>query len=145
VNELPKALTLSPDAFLAQYQFQKPGPNDLVITSCRSSKRATWAAHLLSEAGYSKVFVHRTGTYGWQFSSSVKPYDEYYLGDEIPPPKEFTKDIMDPSAGLKELEDLGLLTTKHESPNVEDETESFSDTSFSLVQTTNDTNRSLSQ
>jgi len=116
VNELPKALTLDAAAFQEKYQFPKPGREDVVVTSCRTNKRAIWAAHLLTEAGYSKVFVHHTGTYGWRFSPSVKPYDSYNQGEEIPPPKEFTKEYSDASSGLRELEDLGLISlTKNDS------------------------------
>lgn len=109
VNELPKALTMEPAAFQDRYQFSKPGVDDVVVTTCRTSKRAIWAAQLLIEAGYTKVFVHHTGSYGWRFSPSVKPYDSYDLGDEIPQPKSFSREIPDASAGLRELEDLGLL------------------------------------
>jgi len=115
VNELPKALTLDAAAFQERYQFPKPGTEDVVITSCRTNKRAIWAAHLLTEAGYTKVFVHHTGTYGWRFSPSVKPYDSYNQGEEIPAPKEFTKEHSDASAGLRELEDLGLISLSKDS------------------------------
>ena len=110
VNELPKALTLDADKFEERYLFPKPGLNDVVVTSCRTNKRAIWAAQLLTEAGYTKVFVHHTGAYGWRFNLSVKPYDSYELGDEIPPPKEFNREMPDASAGLKELEDLGIIS-----------------------------------
>lgn len=109
VNELPKALTLDENAFQERYQFPKPKADDVVITSCLTNRRATWAARLLIEAGYTKVFVNHTGAYGWRFSPSVKPYDAYELGDIIPAPKEFDRESPDATAGLKELEDLGLL------------------------------------
>eukprot|EP00210_Caulerpa_lentillifera_P003019 g2882.t1 len=109
VNELPKALTLEKDAFFEKYQFRKPEFNDVVVTSCRTCKRAIWAAQLLMEAGYKRVFVHRTGTYGWHFSPSVKAYDSYDLGDEVPSPKEFPKEIPNTAEGLKELENFNLV------------------------------------
>ena len=95
---------------MERYQFPKPGMDDVIVTSCRTNKRAIWAAHLLTEAGYSKVFAHQSGVYGWKFSPSVKPYDSYRLGDEIPPPKQFNREVADVNAALRELEDLGLLS-----------------------------------
>lgn len=109
MNELPKALTLDSEMFFEKYQFRKPGIDDVVVTSCRTCKRSTWAAQLLMEAGYRKVFVHRTGSYGWRFSSSVKAYNSFDLGDEVPSPMEFPREIPNTAEGLKELENFNLV------------------------------------
>lgn len=109
VNELPKALTLETEAFFEKYQFRKPGVDDVVVTSCRTCKRAVWAAELLMEAGYRKVFVHKTGTQGWRFSPSVKAYDEYDLGDVIPRPVQLPKEKPNVSEGFNELESFNLI------------------------------------
>lgn len=111
VNELPKALTLETEAFFEKYQFRKPRVDDVVVTSCRTCKRAVWAAELLMEAGYRKVFVHKTGTQGWRFSPSVKAYDEYNLGDVVPRPVQLPKEKPNVSEGFNELESLNLIPT----------------------------------
>eukprot|EP00210_Caulerpa_lentillifera_P004334 g4134.t1 len=109
VNELPKALALESEAFFERYQFRKPNVDDLVVTSCRRCKRAIWAAQLFMEAGYRKVFVHKTGTYGWRFSPTVKVYDEFNLGDVVPKIKQFSKESPNANEGFIELEQFNLV------------------------------------
>ena len=53
-SELPKALSMDADEFKSIYSFQKPDHDDLVVLSCRTNRRAKWAAALCSEAGWKR-------------------------------------------------------------------------------------------
>ena len=58
-HQLPSALEMSPERWEDTYQFPKPSSNDWVIMSCRTNKRATWAAQLAADAGYSRCLIYK--------------------------------------------------------------------------------------
>ena len=58
-HQLPSALEMSPERWEDTYQFPKPSSNDWIIMSCRTNKRATWAAQVAADAGYSRCLIYK--------------------------------------------------------------------------------------
>ncbi|KAI3438095.1 hypothetical protein D9Q98_000537 [Chlorella vulgaris] len=108
VDQLPSALCLGPDQFLRQYRFAKPGPEDLVVFSCRTNTRAGWAAQLAQDAGLQRCLVLRQGVYGWRLDPAVKPYRGYRLQDAPPDAEPFQLEAVNAEAGRQELAQLGI-------------------------------------
>eukprot|EP00887_Chlorella_sp_A99_P002128 scaffold21.g2128.t1 len=108
VDQLPAALALPPDQFAVAYSFPKPGPDDLVVFSCRTSTRSAWAAQLAKDAGLQRCLVFRGGVCGWRADPSVKPYRGYRLFDPPPEPEPFQVEPLSPELGLQELAQLGV-------------------------------------
>ncbi|GMH39443.1 hypothetical protein BSKO_07341 [Bryopsis sp. KO-2023] len=117
VGELPRALKMEEGEFRDKYQFSKPRLDDVLVLSCRTNRRSSWGFQIFTEAGFTRVFVHRTGVYGWQFSSSVKKYESYEKGDEFPKAIPFEVERPDRNTGLRELAEAGLISRAKSEPS----------------------------
>ena len=65
VDELCNAFKLDANAFEAKYGFPKPGADASLVTQCMIGGRATKAAAILREMGYSKVNVFAGSFKDW--------------------------------------------------------------------------------
>ena len=109
MDRLPSALNLSPDQFAAQYAFPKPGPDDLVVMSCRTNTRSAWAAALAQDSGLLRCVVYRQGVYGWRLDPAVKVYRGYKMYDPPPEPEAFQLEQPDLAAAAAELAAFGVV------------------------------------
>eukprot|EP00798_Chlamydomonas_sp_ICE-L_P029263 gene29263-12507_t len=112
VDQLPSALQMSPATFEQVYRTHKPSYGDIMVLHSRAGRRAGWAAQLCADAGYSRVFVYKQGSYSWRFDSNVKPYCEYALGEPPPDPETvFQLDAPNLVVGSHELYKAGLISS----------------------------------
>ncbi|KAI8101804.1 hypothetical protein M9434_006869 [Picochlorum sp. BPE23] len=103
VDELCSALSNSDSNFEQMYHFPKPSSDMLLIMCSRTHARATWAAQMAHDAGYSKVAVYAQGVNGWMLDPAVNGYTAYELGDVPPDPVEYEAQMIDHSHGMAEV------------------------------------------
>lgn len=108
VEQLPSAMALSSDLFAKQYGFLQPTSTDLIILSCRTSVRSSWAAQIAADAGLKRVLVYNKGTFEWKLDPAVKVYNGYALLDPPPEPEAFKVEAANVEAGKIELLGLGI-------------------------------------
>eukprot|EP00775_Hariotina_reticulata_P012308 gene12308-12444_t len=77
VDELASALQLPGPLFRRRYHFDLPRPTDIVVLQSRLESRATWAAQLVADAGWNRLFVSAGGVCAWRFGLAVQPYPSY--------------------------------------------------------------------
>ncbi|MEO2193990.1 MAG: hypothetical protein ABGY24_16260, partial [bacterium] len=108
VDQLASALSSDTTnaEFQQQYHFPKPDKNKLLVFCSRAFSRATWAAHVAVDAGYSRVCVYASGVCGWKLDPAVAGYPSYGLGDAPPSPISSEREAVDHQRGYAELADL---------------------------------------
>ena len=92
--------------FQQLYHFPKPDRNKLLVFCSRAFSRATWAAHVAMDAGYSRVCVFDSGVCGWKLDPAVAGYASYGLEDAPPSPMSSDREAVDYQRGYAELADL---------------------------------------
>ena len=73
LNELAKALALSPADFKKKYGFDKPGESQEVIFNCKAGRRSAMASQVAEKLKYTNVFNYTGGAYDW-FGLGDKPH-----------------------------------------------------------------------
>ncbi len=108
VDQLASALSsnMTNGDFQQLYHFPKPDKNRLLVFCSRAFSRATWAAHVAMDAGYSRVCVYASGVCGWKLDPAVAGYPSYGLGDAPPSPVSSDREEVDHQRGYAELADL---------------------------------------
>lgn len=108
IDQLASALSsnVSDEAFRQLYHFDKPRKDVLLVFCSRAFSRATWAAHVALDAGYSRVCVYSSGVCGWRLDPAVSGYEAYGLGDAPPSPQTSDREAVDHQRGFAELADL---------------------------------------
>jgi len=109
VSELLGALQCPESDWARRYRFPKPGPGQPVVFTCRTNRRAKWAAQLARDAGYRDVLVHRAGAHGWRLGLGVRAYPAFEEGEMPPTPQASPEEVLDEAAGLADLKSHGLL------------------------------------
>ena len=100
------ALQLPPDEFKARHHFPKPRQDGLLIMSCRTNIRATWAAQIAYDCGYVNCLVYADGVNGWNLDPSVCAYPGYPVGTAPPEPTEYEHKEVDGEHGIEEIQSL---------------------------------------
>lgn len=111
VDMLPSALELASEEFEERYRFRKPDRDELIIFSCRTNARATWAAQIATDYGYSNSVIYAQGVNGWKLDPHVQGYPGYAIGSEPPEPFEHETEFIDHAHGMMELQNILLLPT----------------------------------
>jgi len=73
LSVLSGALHLSPDAFKAQYGFDKPKKDQEVVFYCRSGKRSTTACDVAKRNGFTNLLNYKGSWLEWSEREGIKP------------------------------------------------------------------------